>query len=110
MATITRGVSVGCKLPNGLIAEVNGVEVKFNGLNTSHILGGFGITENVDSGFWKTWLEQNKEMPFVMNGFIFAHSDVNSLKAETKEKSGEKTGLEPLDPNKKPAGVEALEK
>lgn len=112
MATAKKGsiVIVGCKLPNGLIAEVQGVEVKFNGLNTSQIVGGFGITENVDAEFWDAWLEQNKYMPYVKGGFVFAHTEAASVKSEAKEKQGEKTGLEPLDPSKKPAGIEELEK
>jgi hypothetical protein len=103
-------VTVGCKLPNGLVAEVGGKEVIFNGLNKSNIVGGFGITEEVDDAFWKAWLKQNENMPFVKNGFIFANNNTNSMKAEIKEKEGEKTGLEPLDPTKKPKGVEDLEK
>ena len=103
-------VVVGCKLPNGFAAEVGDVEVKFNGLNTTNVIGGFGITEGVSEEFWKAWLDKHQDMPFVKNGFIFAHSNNNSLKAEIKEKAKEKTGLEPLDPSKKPAGIEQLEK
>lgn len=103
-------VTVGCKLPNGLHAEIGDTTVIFNGTNSSTIAGGFGLTEGVDAEFWKAWLEQNKNMPFVKNGFVFAHTKESSLKAETKEKAGEKTGLEPLDPNKKPDGIKELEK
>ncbi len=103
-------VTVGCKLPSGLCAEVGEQSIIFNGINSSMIEGGFGLTEGVDSVFWKTWLEQNKDMPFVKNGFVFAHSQSSSLKAEIKEKAGEKTGLEPLNPKKKPDGIKDLEK
>lgn len=42
-------VTVGCKLPNGLIIEVGGQSVELNGANASNIIGGHGITYDVDA-------------------------------------------------------------
>ena len=42
-------VTVGCKLPNGLIIEVGGQSVELNGANASNIIGGHGITRDVDA-------------------------------------------------------------
>ena len=89
-------VIVGCKLPNGLVAEVNSKTVHFNGANSAVIIGGHGITENVDAEFWQAWLTQNKDLVFVQKGLVFADAKAVNTKAESQEKAEEKTGLEPV--------------
>jgi hypothetical protein len=103
-------VTVGCKLPHGLVAKVGDKSVTFNGTNTTDLIGGHGITHDVDQAFWDAWLEQNKGLAFVRNGFVFADAKPASVTAQAKEKTNEKTGLEPLDPNKKPAGITDADK
>lgn len=39
-------VTVGCKLPNGLILEQGAYKVELNGSNSSIVVGGYGLTEN----------------------------------------------------------------
>lgn len=98
-------VTIGCKLPNGILMELGDKQVVINGANSSEIIGGHGLTENVDKSFFDAWMERNKELKFVKIGHIFAHEKTASTKAQAKERAKEKTGLEPLDPNKKPAGI-----
>lgn len=94
MATVT----VGCKLANGIILELNGKKVHIKGANASSVIGGHGITENVDKDFMDAWLAkpEHKELSFVKNGFLFVHAKADSVAAEAKEKAAEKTGQEPL--------------
>lgn len=105
MATVT----VGCKLSNGLIIEVGEARAVLRGTNSANIIGGHGITENVDKELFDAWIEQHKDKDFIKKGFIFAHEKVANTSAEAKERADEKTGLEPLDPEEKPAGLSDVE-
>lgn len=101
-------VTIGCKLPNGLVLEVGGKSVQINGANSSQVIGGHGITHNVDADLWQAWLKQNADRAVVKNGFVFAHDKAANAKAEAKEKTDTKTGQEPIDPNAKNNGVETV--
>ena len=99
-------VAVGCKLPSGLhldlyngIHRVPGQRVTLKGSAKSNIIGGYGITRNVPVEFWNKWVEQNKDNPVLVNRQIFAHTQVESVKAEGRDLRSELTGFEPLDPN-----------
>lgn len=91
-------VTVGCKLPHGVLAQVDDVSVTFNGANSTLIIGGHGITEQVDAEFWQAWLAQSKDLAFVREGLVFADGKADNTKAQAKEKLGTKTGLEPVNP------------
>lgn len=101
-------VTIGCKLPNGLLLEVGNKNVQINGANSSNVVGGHGITYNVDAELWQAWLKQNADRDVVKNGFVFAHDKPANAKAEAKEKTDTKTGQEPIDPNAKNNGVETV--
>jgi len=103
-------VTVGCKIPNGMILEVNKKQVLINGSNSSLIIGGHGITEGVDKDFFEAWIAENKELSTVKGGFIFAHGKTEDAKAEAKDRKKNKTGLEPLDQEKKPTGIQETDK
>lgn len=96
MATVT----VGCKLPNGLIIQVGNKSHTLKGANDTSIVGGHGITEGVDKELWDAWLVANKDRAMVKNGHVFAHGKTESTKAEATEKTSNKTKLEPIDPSK----------
>lgn len=98
-------VIVGCKLPNGLIIEVGGQSVELNGANASNIIGGHGITYNVDADFFNAWMEAHQDRDMVKNGFIFAHEEAENTEAEAREKTDNETKLEAVDPNAPNAGV-----
>lgn len=70
------------------------------------IVGGYAITHGIPAAFWEQWLDQNKDSDIVVNGMLFAHQEAASTTAEAKEKEGEKSGLERLDPAKLPKGLQ----
>lgn len=98
-------VTVGCKLPNGLIIEVGGQSVELNGANASNIIGGHGITYNVDADFFNAWLEAHQDRDMVKNGFIFAHEEAENTEAEAQEKTDNETKLEAINTDDKDNGV-----
>lgn len=67
---------------------------------------GYAITSGIPRAFWDEWLTQNKEADYVVNGMIFAHAETASTMAEAREKEAEKSGLERLDPDKLPKGLQ----
>lgn len=98
-------VIVGCKLPNGLIIEVGGQSVELNGANASNIIGGHGITYNVDADFFNAWMEAYQDRDMVKNGFIFAHEEAENTEAEAQEKTDNETKLEAINPDDNANGV-----
>ncbi len=99
-------VTVGCKLPNGLVIEVDDRSAVLNGANSSEIIGGHGITEHVDADLFREWMKRHADRDMVKNGFVFAHEKGKNTKAEAQEKAGNKTRLEPIVPDNKGNGVE----
>lgn len=93
-------VVVGCKLPNGFVMQVGDVSHLIKGFNSSAIIGGHGITDDVPSELWEAWLKENKDRDLVKNGFVFAHSNKKDVKAEAAEKTKTKSGTEPMKPPK----------
>lgn len=102
-------VIVGCKLPNGVILELGGQSVEINGANSSHVIGGHGITHDVDAEFFNAWMEAHADRDMVKNGFIFAHDKAADTKAQSKEQSDNNTGLEAVDPSDPASGVQKAE-
>jgi len=70
------------------------------------IIGGYAITHGIPKDFWEQWLEQNQESDIILNGMLFAHQEAASTTSEAKEKEKEKSGLERLDPNNLPKGLQ----
>ena len=93
-------VVVGCKLPHGLIVDLNGTSVTLNGANTSHVVGGYGMTYNVDRSFMLAWLDAFKGFEAVKRNLIFIQEKPKSAYANAKEQSDISTGLERIDPDK----------
>lgn len=102
-------VSVGCRYPNGLYLDMGKTRVEINGANAANVIGGHGITENVDKPFMEAWLAKHADLDIVKGGHLFINGKVASVIAEANEKANHLTGLEPLDPNKKPKNIEAIE-
>lgn len=95
MATVT----VGCKLPNGLIIQVGDKSHTLKGTNASLVIGGHGITEGVDKELFDAWLSANKDRDVVKNGHIFAHEKSAKTESEATEKTSNKNKLEPIKPD-----------
>lgn len=107
-ATKSAKCVVGCKLPNGLHAQLDrvfegpagkqvipvGDRVTFNGSNSSGIIGGFGITENVDEEWFDKWMAQNETYHPVMLGLIFKASSLDDAKSIAAEKALVPSGFE----------------
>ncbi len=96
-------VTIGCKLPNGLIIEVDGVRVTLNGVNRSNIIGATHCTTEVEESFWAAWLAEHKEFVPITSGSIFVAKNANEAAAIVKD-NPTKTGLEGARPEA--SGVE----
>jgi hypothetical protein len=129
-------VTVACKLPAGLTLRVFDMVDTFEpivggGMRTvkvaqerperaivkgwSHpqnmapnvqLVEGFALTPNVDKDLWEAWKAQNEKSDVVKNGLIFAHEKPANTEAEAKDKKSVRSGLERLDPNKLPRGIQ----
>lgn len=102
-------VTVGCKLPHGLHLDVDGVRISVNGLNSTEIVGGHGLTPGVPKAFWERWKAEHADFVPLQRGFIFAQGKTDSAIAEAKDRKDEKTGFEGLDPNNPGKGVNSTE-
>jgi hypothetical protein len=123
-------VTVACKLPAGLIADIRAepkvmhtsqgdhliagpvlASVTFTGSaaqrrleaggqvlgEAGNVVGGYGITPNVDKQFWDKWFEENKDYAPVAKGLIFALPSANAVRSEARDRAGVKNGMEPAD-------------
>lgn len=128
----TDTVTVGCKLPHGLIlrafttrkgsdyyngamrevdvAEPVGEPFRINGNAFPEgmspqgykISGGFALTPGVPKELFDTWMKQNKDSDVVKNGLIFAHSQESSAFDMAKDRHEKRSGFERLNPEKLP--------
>lgn len=91
---MAKTVLIGCKLPNGIVLEVEGRQVEIDGLNKSVIIGSTHVTTVVDADFWDKWKSQNATFSAFKNGAIFEAATPNEAAAIVKDTS--ETGLEPM--------------
>jgi hypothetical protein len=99
----SNSVTIGCKLPNGMTLELSDadhekIEIRVNGASHPDARFGHGVTENVDRAFWEKWVEDNKRLKIVKNGFIFAHGSRHDVEDHAKDRKDVKTKLERLIP------------
>lgn len=113
MANVT--VTVGSKLPTGLLLEYPGAPektVEIKGANSSVIAGaGYGFTE-VDADFWDAWVAKNAEFPPFKIGAIFMSKRQADIAVVAAERKDVETGLEPMKTDgkdKRAAGVKKAE-
>ena len=119
-------ISVGCKLPQGLIIEVgysvehgNFVQgehykrVVLAGANQHSIVTGAlrtpspaqlrpGITNNVDEAVFDEWLAKHKDTNIVKNGLVFKAKNAGEATARANDLMQKPTGMEAVDPTKHP--------
>ncbi|MGZ9981548.1 hypothetical protein ACXXCT_08770 [Bordetella bronchiseptica] len=101
-------VIVACKLPNGMILDIPGAKsVTLNGANHPEAIAGHGFTE-VDAAFWDAWTKLYPDFQPLKKELIFAQGGERSATSKAKERKGEKTGLEGLDPDKPGKGLERV--
>lgn len=109
---------VGCKLPSGFLMEFGSEEkgdyrsLKLNGMNTTEIINGFGITRGVPVDLYDAWAKKHEKRAMMKNGLIFKvdGKDDANVNAISKELKGQKTKLEPLSQRKLPKGVKPLDR
>lgn len=90
-------VTIGCKLPNGIIMQVGKARVRINGWNNNIIKGGsHGITENVPADLWEAWSKEHADSNLVKRGFIFAANTTAKATARAAEQSDNESGQEQL--------------
>jgi len=104
MATVV----VGCKLPNGLIMSLGDKTVNLNGANSALVIGGHGITNDVDKSLFDAWLALHADKDFVKNDLVFAHEARKNAEAQAKDQATLESGLEPLLPKDMPKGMEVV--
>lgn len=68
--------------------------------------GGYALTHNVDAEFFTTWLEQNADHDAVRNGLIFGTPKQDTIEKRSREGEKLRSGLEPIDPDKLPRGIQ----
>ncbi|CUJ66514.1 hypothetical protein NAT65_26045 [Achromobacter xylosoxidans] len=102
-------VTVACKLPNGLILDIPGAKepVVLNGANHPDAIAGHGLTE-VPADFWEAWTKLYPDFQPLKKELIFAQGGERSAISKAKERKGEKSGLEGLDPDKPGKGLERV--
>lgn len=123
-------VSIACKLPHGLFAQLykmveiptgpvgqmtptaqpEGKRVKLNGGNHHLAIAGWGVTENIDKAWADAWMAQNATLRPVEAGLIIVRESTQRLASEAKDKALMVSGFEALDPNKMPEGLKKVEK
>lgn len=115
VAVGSTSVTIGCKLPHGIILDHPldpDKKVELKGKNGSMIVGApYGTTE-VDGEFWETWKTVHKDFPALRSGAIFEAANASELTAVAAELEDEKTGFEPMAQNAqgvKPATAEDKE-
>ena len=95
-------VTIGCKLPHGIVLDHPldpSKKVELRGKNRSLIIGAeYGTTE-VDGEFWETWKTVHAEFPALRSGAIFEAANASDLAAVAAELKDEATGFEPMAQN-----------
>jgi hypothetical protein len=69
------------------------------------IVGGYGLTFNVDADFMTKWLTANADLDMVKNGLIFIHEKPEYVQKQAREKRDLRSGLEPGRPDKFVKGI-----
>lgn len=115
-------VSVGCKLPWGLVLEMGKVGaddyrrvtlVGSNGMNKGHgdkiaghiVASGYGITFGVPKDFMDAWMAKHARLDCVRSGLIFVEA-AKDAQPHAEMFSGVTTGFEPLSQSNMPRGLE----
>lgn len=82
----------------GTFYTVRGPRLPFGVPPTFPIVGGFALTPGIPKDFWDKYCEQNQDSDAIRNGLLFAHESLDKVQGRCREFRGNKSGLEPLDP------------
>lgn len=98
---------IGCKLPNGLTIDHDERTLTLVGSNAPGAVGGYGLTHDVDVDWFMDWATgPARDFPPVARGLIFVAGNDRNAADQAREQSGERSGLEGLDPDKPAPGLE----
>lgn len=113
---MSKTVTIGCRLPNGLILEIAGKgQVELAGQRQAQARSpiillsedDYGVTE-IDADFWEAWKKQvGPDFAPLKSQAIFEAADEKSVKSRVRELAKEKTGHEAMPQNAK--GIEKAE-
>jgi len=96
---MARTITIGCKLPHGLIIEHPADPAKtviLAGLNRAQIIGATYATTEVDGDFWDSWKAANKDAPYLESGAVFEGKSAADVAAIAKETAKRTTGFEAM--------------
>ncbi len=110
-------VTVACKLPQGMVIPVQGLQhpIKLHGQHSPFAQFGYGMTE-VKADVWEQILKQYGEKEgvnrqgekciipqaaWLANRVVFAHADTKSTTSEAKEREKHRVGFEAVNPRDK---------
>lgn len=85
---------------------VHGPTVPFGKFPEVPVVGGYALTPNIDAEFAVEYMRQNAESDLVRNRIIYAVDKPETATRLAKEQESIRSGLEPLDPNRLPRGIE----
>lgn len=92
-------VTVACKLPQGLRVRLeNGPEVHLHGANSPWAVAGYGLTQGVDADVWEAIKVQHADATWLVNGFVFANGDHDSVVDKATDEAERRAGFEAVDP------------
>ena len=87
-------------MPHGMKMDVfvKGVKkrVVLRGNNSSLVVGGFGLTENVEKDFIDQWLKENANLECVQKGLIWYYKDTPGAHKRALEEAEKRHGMEQL--------------
>lgn len=103
-------VTVGCGIPMGLRLNLGDGVLELKGIPMSHIVsaekgnaylpaGKYGLTV-IKKSQWEEILAKYGKCDFIVNGVVFAESNVESAQAKGTELKEKKMGFEQADPKK----------
>jgi hypothetical protein len=95
----------------GEAVKINGPGAALFGRNPAYpVVAGYALTPNVDAEFFTEWLKQNKDHDAVKANLIFAYDKPADVEACAKEHEAQRSGLEPIDPEKPQKALKGIER
>ena len=97
---VKRAVQIGERV------RINGAAHPVDKAPLHQLIGGTALTHGVDADWWASWLKQNADTDMVKNRVIYAADKPSYVEGKAKELIKDRSGLEPIDPNRLPRGIE----
>lgn len=93
---MSKSIVIGCRLPNGIILDLNNNTVEIAGLNKAVIIGADHVTTEIDADFWDAWKAKNSGFAPLVSGSLFEAKSQGEASAKAKELKTKKTGFEKM--------------